>query len=255
MRFIECVQGTEEWLQARSGLITASMFSTICEEIGGLNDQQKKYVSLVHSGMSEKDAAIEAGYKARPSSTLIQKALIGEKTTDYSEAAKRYATDLAIERISGRMYGIPPKAWVLNRGHEMEVHARRLYEAQTGYFVTEAGICVDDDGIGYSTDGLVESDGLIEIKAPIDSIKIEAMMLTGDISEYVHQIQGGMWRTGRAWCDFIMYVPDLESVGKDLYVKRIMRDDDFIDDMISKIAEFSKLIDQKEEFFRLKKAA
>jgi len=59
-----------------------------------------------------------------------------------------------------------------------------------------------------------------------------------------------MWLTGRKWCDFIMYVPDLEVVGNDLYVKRIMRDDAFIDSMIEKLFEFSKLIDSKEEFFK-----
>lgn len=254
MRFIECAQGTDEWLQARSGLITASMFSAICDEIGGLNEQQTTYVDAIKSGLTEKEATLKAGYKAKPSSALIAKALLGEKTTDYSDEAKRYASDLAIERISKKMYGIPPKAWVLNRGHEMEAHARRLYESKTGAFVTEAGICVDDNGLGYSTDGLVDHDGLIEIKAPIDSIKIEKMLMTGDVSEYLHQMQGGMWLTGRDWCDFIMYVPDLEPTGNDLYIKRILRDDDFINSMVEKLGNFSKLVDQKEAFFRRKAA-
>jgi exodeoxyribonuclease (lambda-induced) len=252
MRFIECPQGSDEWHQARAGLITASLFSTVCMEVGGLDEKQHAYVAAIIQGATPKEAAVAAGYKALPTSALVAKALKGEKTTDYSDEAKRYASDLAIERISGKMYGIPPKAWILNRGHEMEAHARRTYEARSGAFVTEAGICVDDTGIGYSTDGLVDDDGLIEIKCPIDSIKIETMMRTGDVSEYMHQMQGGMWITGRKWCDFIMYVPDLEKVGNDLYVKRILRDDVFIDAMAEKIGEFSKLIDAKEAFFRSK---
>ena len=250
MKFIECVQGSDEWLQARAGLITASLFSEICIEVGGLDDKQKVYVDAVLSGMTEKEAMVKAGYAALPKSKTVAKALEGEVTTDYSDGAKRYACDLAIERISERMYGIPPKAWVLNRGHEMEAHARRLYECRTGAFVTEAGICVDDNRFGYSTDGLVDADGLIEIKAPIDSIKIEQMLVTCDVSEYIHQIQGGMWLTNRKWCDFIMYVPDLESVGADLFVHRIWRDDSFIDEMISKLGRFSNLVAQKEAFFR-----
>ncbi|PRC92631.1 lambda exonuclease family protein [Solimicrobium silvestre] len=250
MKFLECIQGSEEWLQARSGLITASLFSEICIEVGGLDEKQKVYVDALLSGVGQKEAMIKAGYAAPPKSKTVARALEGEITTDYSDGAKRYASDLAIERISGHMYGIPPKAWVLNRGHEMEVHARRLYEGRTGAFVTEAGICVDENRFGYSTDGLVDNDGLIEIKSPIDSIKIEQMLITGDVSEYIHQMQGGMWLTNRKWCDFIMYVPDLESVEIELYVKRILRDDAFIDEMVVKLGRFSNLVAQKEAFFR-----
>jgi hypothetical protein len=250
MRFIECEPNSEEWYQNRAGLITASMFSAVCEEIGGLNEQQRKYVDAVLSGLEKKEAANLAGYKAIPNSTIIDKALRGELTADYSETAKRYATDLAIERISGNIYRIPAEAWVLRRGHEQEPHARRIYEARTGAFVTEAGICVDDNGFGYSTDGLVEDDGLSEIKCPVDSLKIEHILKTGDTSEYDHQIQGGMWLTHRKWCDFIMYVPALESIDLDLYVKRIYRDEEFIDAMVMKLHEFSNYVKEKEHFFR-----
>ena len=78
---------------------------------------------------------------------------------------------------------------MLERGHTMEEIARRQYEARTGSFVTEAGICITDDEIfGYSTDGLVDDDGLIEIKAPIDSAKILTMLATGDTAEYDHHM-------------------------------------------------------------------
>jgi len=212
MKFIECRQGSESWHQARSGLITASRFS---------------------------DAI-----------SVLERASKLRKAGDPSAAAERYAADLALERISGMMLTEPVKAWVLERGHEMEEVARRLYEARTGSFVTEAGICVDG-GFGYSTDGLVDNDGLIEVKCPIDSTKIETMWRTGDISEYEHQIQGGMWLTCRKWCDFIMYVPALEKVGKDLYIKRIERDDAFIDDMVARLAKFEAMVNQSSQSFSL----
>lgn len=205
MKFLEVQQGSAEWLQARAGKITASCFAD------SISTCQRKY------------GAREVG--------------------DPTAVAERYAADLAIERISNAPHGEPPKAWVLDRGHEMEAHARRLYEARTGSFVTESGICIDDGGVfAYSSDGLVDDDGLIEIKAPIDSTKIITMWQTGDTSEYDHQIQGGMWITGRKWCDFIMYVPDLAAVGKDLYVKRIFRDDAFIDDMVARLVKFDQLV-------------
>jgi len=205
MKFIECPQGTAEWHAARCGKITASCFADAI------------------SRCSRKSGARDVG--------------------DPTAVAERYAADLAIERISGQMHGEPPKAWVLERGHQMEAAARMHYEARTGAFVTEAGICVTDDGLfGYSTDGLVDDDGLIEVKAPIDSEKILHILATGDTSEYDHQMQGGMWITGRAWCDFLMYVPDLAAVGKDLYVKRVHRDNAFIDSMVERLAEFDGLV-------------
>lgn len=211
MKFIEVPQGTPEWFQARCGKITASCF------------EEAISVTTRNSG--------------------------ARKVGDMTAAAERYAGDLAIERISGKPHGEPPKAWVLERGHEMEAMARMRYEAKTGAYVTEAGICVD--GVyGYSTDGLVDDDGLIEIKAPIDSTKIITMWRTGDVSEYIHQMQGGMWITGRKWCDFIMYVPDLANAGKDMYIQRVMRDDIFIDIMVQKLAKFDATVEEYVDLLR-----
>lgn len=217
MIIIECRQGTPEWLQARSGAVTASRFADAISK--------------------------------------LTRASGDKKAGDSSAVSDRYAADLAIERISGIPYGEPPKTWLLDRGHELEDHARIAYEARTGFLVEETGVCLTDDRkFGYSTDGMPD-DGLIEIKCPIDSIKIATMWKTGDVSEYIHQMQGGMWITGRKWCDFLMYAPALESVGKDLYVKRIHRDDAFIDSMVSELLAFDKRVQQFEDMFRMKEAA
>jgi len=206
MIFIECQQGSEEWLAARAGAITASCYREAIE--------------------------------------VLSRASGSRKPGDPSGASERYAADLAIERISEKPHGAPIKAWVLDRGHEMESLARIAYEVRTGYLAEESGLVLTDDRkFGYSTDGMPE-DGLIEIKAPIDSQKILDMWETGDVSEYIHQMQGGMWITGRRWCDFIMYVPELESVGKDLFIKRIMRDDDFIDDMVERLLDFDRRVER-----------
>jgi exodeoxyribonuclease (lambda-induced) len=213
MRFIEAPQGSAEWLAARCGRITASRFAdaiSLCSRKSG-------------------------------------KRVVGDPTAE----AERYAGDIAIERISGKPHGEPPKAWVLERGHEMEFAARMKYEARTRAYVTESGICVDEsEWFGYSSDGLVNSDGLIEIKAPIDSSKIMAMWATGDVSEYIHQIQGGLWLTGRSYCDFLMYVPDLAPVGKDLFSKRIYRDDEFIDAMVGQLRTFQQMVQRYEAILR-----
>lgn len=251
MIFINAPQGSEAWYAARCGKITASCFADAVSRVGGLDERQAKYVALMRGGMEQKLALAEAGYKAAPTADTVRRALLGEDTSEPSDTAKRYAADLAIERISGAPHGEPAKAWVLERGHEMETRARMLYEARTGAFITESGICLSDEGIyGYSSDGLADDDGLIEIKAPIDSIKIMEMWRTGDTSEYDHQIQGGLWLTARKWLDFIMFVPDLAASGKDLFIKRIYRDEAFIDKMVVQLAAFDAMVCEYETILR-----
>lgn len=256
MILVECRQGTPEWLAARSGAATASRFADAVSTVGGLTEQQRIYVAAqLQAGMSEKEVMLLAGYKAKPKADVIERALRGEPTEEPSDKARRYAADIAIERISQAPYGEPPKTWLLERGHELEDLARIAYEARTGFLVEETGVALTDDRkFGYSTDGMPE-DGLIEIKCPIDSIKIAKIWQTGDVSEYMHQMQGGMWITGRKWCDFIMYVPDLAPVGKDLYVKRIERDDNFIDAMVERLLAFDALVGEYEALFRMQEAA
>lgn len=218
MKFVSCSQGAAEWHQARAGVITASCFA---------------------------DAV-----------SVLTRTSGKRKAGDPSIASDKYAADLAIERISGKPYGQPIKAWVLDRGHEMERLARMAYEARTERMATEAGLALTDDGLfGYSTDGFVDDDGLIEIKAPIDSLKIADIRETSDLSEYMHQMQGGMWITGRKWCDFIMYVPDLASAGTDLYIQRVVRNDAFIDSMVLDLASFERRVSGREILFKLKEAA
>lgn len=252
MMFVQTRQGTPEWLAARCGLITASCFADAISTVGGLDEKQARYVAAIQSGLTPAAACNVAGYKAAPTSEGVRRALAGESIERPSDTAIRYADDLAIERISKKPYGIPAKTWLLERGHELEDAARVRYEARSlDAHVTQAGICVTEDGLfGYSTDGLVGDDGLIEVKAPIDSTKIRTMWQTGDVSEYMHQMQGGMWITGRRWCDFIMYAPDLESCGADMFVKRVYRDDVFIDAMALRLARFANMVTESEALFR-----
>lgn len=160
-----------------------------------------------------------------------------------SQASKDYAYKVAIERIFGETTEDTYVTWEMRRGTELEPLARIAYEARTGNLAEESGIVLTDDKVfGYSTDGFVDDDGLIEIKCPNSARKLVEMWESGDISEYEHQIQGGMWITGRKWCDFIMYAPQLEPVGKHLFIKRVERNDDFIEDMEARLWEFARRV-------------
>ena len=75
MIIINCTQGSPEWLQARAGVVTASMFSTARSKVNGLTAQQQKYVSAILEGRSESTARDIAGYKAGPKAEVVQRAL------------------------------------------------------------------------------------------------------------------------------------------------------------------------------------
>ena len=126
-------------------------------------------------------------------------------------------------------------------GTEQEPAARDAYEIETGHIVEQCGFVHTDDGkFGVSPDGLVGTDGLIEIKTMCSSTTLFRAVVDGDVAEYLDQINGEMWLLSRQWCDLILWVPDFP---RQLYVKRIMRDDDVINALETDLMEFSRIVD------------
>ena len=253
MIIINCEQGSEAWHEARAGVITASTFAEALEITGGLEAKQKKYVDAVLAGQSEAEALLISGYKKRPSAEAVEAALRGEVVGGPSTASERLAAELAIERITKKPYGDTFETFAMRRGKEQEQFARMRYEERFGLIVDEEGLILTDDRLfGCSVDGLVHLDGGMECKVPVDLNKVLAILRTGDLSEYRHQIQGCMWITGRKWWDFIMGIPDLAALnnGNDLYVQRVYRDDNFIEEMELGLLKFAGRVKQLETFFR-----
>lgn len=176
-----------------------------------------------------------------------------EKTAKGLPTAKRrlYSAQVAVERISKEPCGEVFNSWQMKRGQEIEPDARMAYEGATKNMATESGVVLTDDRLfGYSTDGFVGQDGMIEIKSLVGAEIVIEMWDKEDMSEYMHQMQGGMWITGRKWCDFVMYCPQLASVGKSLFLRRVMRDDKFIDEMVLELADFEKSVSRNESILR-----
>jgi putative phage-type endonuclease len=108
------------------------------------------------------------------------------------------------------------------RGHLLEPLARDIYSAHYHPVVECGFVTAQFDGttIGYSPDGLVGDDGLIEIKSPRQKNHLK-WLLVGEVpAEHRLQVQTGLAVTGRAWCDFISYAPGLP-----LFVKRCRREE------------------------------
>lgn len=162
-----------------------------------------------------------------------------------SAKSELYAAQVAIESISGEPCDEAYNSWQMKRGTELEPFARMAYESKTGNLATESGVALTDDRrFGYSTDGFINEDGIIEIKCLASAINVLKIWRDRDLSDYMHQIQGGLWITNRQYCDFIMYAPQLESVGKELFLMRVERDDNFIKSMVERLLSFSSKVEE-----------
>ena len=113
----------------------------------------------------------------------------------------------------------------MQRGTELEPIARQSYEEKTFNIVKNGGIFCDD-WVGSSPDGLINDDGLIEIKCPGFNTMIEYLLKQKLPSEYFYQVHGQMYATGRQWCDFVAYHPDLPMM-----VLRIEREEKVISEL------------------------
>ena len=146
-----------------------------------------------------------------------------------NDTSRAQLLQLLAERITGEseasFYGDD-----MARGHLLEPLARDLYAKHYSPVVECGFITATICGVelGYSPDGLVGDDGLIEIKSPRQKNHLKAMLAVEVPAEYVPQVQLGLAVTGRDWCDFISYAPGLP-----LYVHRCRRDEGVIAQLIA----------------------
>ena len=165
-----------------------------------------------------------------------------------SAAADLYAMDVARERLGGMAEATYVNA-AMRFGTEQEPFARAAYEARTGNLVDAAGfICTDDRKFGCSVDGLVDDDGMIEVKTMVSSKTLFKAVVDRDITEYIDQVNGGMWLLGRKWCDVILWAPDLPH--QQLTVRRINRDDDDINALEADLLSFERIVTEYENKLR-----
>lgn len=245
-------QGTDEWKRDRAGVITASLFQTARERVGTLSEQQQVLVDCIRSGMSHADAATKAKYKTKPKLTdSVLRAIEGLPVGDFSEAAKNYAFRLAIERISKQPLDEGFETWAMKRGHELEPEARQRHEEHASVTVMACGFVTTPDNVfGASADGLIDLDGGAEYKCLVDPMRLRTCLIDNDISEFMDQVYGGMWITGRSWWDFCIYCPALQPTGRDFTRWRVPRNDDYISTMEAELLEFKCLVDHNEAVLR-----
>ncbi len=97
------------------------------------------------------------------------------------------------------------------RGHQDEIDASELY-AKTYAPVERVGFITNDKWgftIGYSPDGLVGTDGLIECKSRNQKYQLKTLVdyVSADAidPDFMIQVQTGLMVSEREWCDLISY--------------------------------------------------
>lgn len=214
MIYVHCDQGSDEWKAARCGVITASMFATA----------RKRY--------------------ARSSTK-------GGRPGQFQETALVYHFRTAIERISGKPLDDGYETWAMERGHELEPEARRAHEIAAGELVQRVGFCLTDDRrFGCSLDGIIGEDGASEYKAFIAPDKLMRFHIDEELGDVYDQVQGGLWVTGRKWMDVCVYCPALAPCGRELWWRRVQRDEKFIEELEADMVEVLRSVDYLEKKLR-----
>ena len=151
-----------------------------------------------------------------------------------NETSRALTRLLVAERITG--YTEPMHVSSdMERGTLDEPYAREIY-AEHYAPVTETGFMIRDDWdfkIGYSPDGLVGDDGLIEIKSRKQKIQLKTILEDQVPIDNMAQIQTGLLVSGRSWCDYVSYCG-----GMPLYVTRVRPDYRWHEAIIEAVAVF-----------------
>lgn len=161
----------------------------------------------------------------------------------FGDPAKQYALQLALELTTGRKSEFGFKNEHMERGHEQEPVARMLYEDETFVDVTNGGF-FDWGQYGDSPDGLIGSEGVVEIKCVIPATHYATLRRGNFDPSYKWQLVGHLECTGRLWVDFVSYCADFPE-GKQLAAYRVTRNDF--------AAEIERLQARRQEFLALVK--
>lgn len=172
------------------------------------------------------------------------KDIVATTKTGYSTSRDKYMTQLLLERLTNTVaesYSNDAMSW----GTEQEPFARAAYEAAKSVMVDQVAF-VNHPTIemaGASPDGLVNDDGLVELKCPMSHTHLESL-LGGLDDQYKVQVNWQMACTGRKWTDLCSFDPRFPAELQ-LVIKRFERDDTYIATLEKEVIKFLTELDDK----------
>ena len=175
--------------------------------------------------------------------------IMAKTRTGEAAARRNYRAQLVAERLTGEREEMRTSS-SMQWGVDTEATARLEYELQTGYTVLECGMFNHETlNAGASPDGLVETDGLLEIKCPNTATHIETLKRKTVPYQYFWQVIGQLWLTGREWCDFVSYDPRLPDNAQ-MIIIRVERDEEYIKQLEDEVTKFLAEVDEEEQFIK-----
>ena len=202
---------------------------------------------MIEQGSAEWFAMRLGKITASRISDVISKGRSGEST-----GRADYKLDLALERHS-EIKTESISTFHMQRGTELEPQARIEYELKTGTFVDQLDFVPHPkiEMAGASPDGLVDDDGLIEIKCPMRKNHVRYLLAGKPPAAYLPQMAWQLACTGRAYCDFVSYHPDMPENTR-LFVVRYYRDEEYIAEIEAAVikldTEVAEIVKQLESY-------
>lgn len=171
--------------------------------------------------------------------------VIAKTKTGWGASRANYMAELIAERMTGN----PAESYTnaaMKWGTETEPEARAAYCFYADTDVAEVGF-IDHPTIpmtGASPDGLIGTDGLVEIKCPNTATHIDTLLGSAIPAKYIVQMQWQMVCTDRKWCDWVSYDPRLPG-SMQLFVQRVVRAAALIAELEKNVTEFLAEIEVK----------
>ena len=174
------------------------------------------------------------------------KDIIAMKKDGFEKAERaHYRGEIMSEILTGEPY---PQTAAFARAVEwgklQEKFARAAYEMHREVMVETCGFVLHPDiaRFGCSPDGLVDEDGMIQIKCPNTDTHLETLAAKQIPIEHMPQMYAELSCTGRDWSDCVSFDPRLPA-HLQLFVKRLYRDDDWIEKFEAEVVHFNQEIE------------
>lgn len=143
------------------------------------------------------------------SASMIAKLLMSKTTQGYNDAIDQ----VVYERVTGNRISSFASS-DMQYGIDNEPLAKRDYMLKNFTYVRQVGFIENNEWSGVSPDGLIGSEGMIEIKCPKYNTQLRLLRDCEVQKDYEMQMQFQMFVSGRQWVDFYSWRHDLEPFQK-----------------------------------------
>lgn len=255
---INAPQRSAQWHGARMGNVTGSRGKDVIRHVG-VTDKNALIRDIL--GVKQLSAKLKEDQSFLELNAMSGLQLFKLNDIDLPNNSTRIKYKQT--RVSERLTGMPSdpdpfttKAMMWGQMNEKLAIAK--YQLLTGNRVDEAFFLLHPElRCGASPDGNVTDCvtgeiGVLEAKCLNSDNHLYEIMNKQEVPEDYHvQIQMEMWMSNTDFCDFVGY--DSRLPGKlDIFLKRVKRDDDFIDNVLEpEIRAFLEEVDKEERYFRM----